>query len=117
MNTQHSNPNNSLIPSSGCIGSGENQTCQYDFIKFIEGITKNSLQERLSAESNKIWLCGNGYYDGNDGPENKITFTIRNEVSPEIKTPYEMTQDLGNLKFKNFNGNGIVDISDLNINL
>lgn len=117
MNTQHSNPNNSLIPSSGCIGSGENQTCQYDFIKFIEGTTKNSLQERLSAESNKIWLCGNGYYDGNDGPENKITFTIRNEVSPEIKTPYEMTQDLGNLKFKNFNGNGIVDISDLNINL
>jgi hypothetical protein len=117
MNTQHTDQNNTLIPSSGCIVSNGNQTCQYDFIKFIEGTTNNTLQERLSAESNKIWLFGNGLYDGNDGPNNKITFTIRNEVSPEIKTPYIQTQDFGNLKFNNFNGNAIIDISDLNINL
>ena len=117
MNTQHTDPNNTLIPSSGCIGSNENQTCQYDFIKFIEGSTNNTLQLRLSAESNKIWLFGNGLYDGNDGPNEKITFTIRNEVSPLIKTPYASTNDLGNLKFNNFNGNGIIDITDLNINL
>ena len=117
MNTQHTDHNNTLIPSSGCIGSDENQTCQYDFIKFIEGTTNNTLHERLSAESNKIWLFGNGLYDGNDGPNDKISFTIRNEVSPEIKTPYKQEQDLGNLKFNNFNGNGIIDITDLKINL
>ena len=35
-------------------------------------------------------------------------------MSPLIKTPYASTNDLGNLKFNNFNGNDIIDITDLN---
>ena len=60
MNTQHTDSNNTLTPSSGCYSNANQNICNYNFKRFIEGSSVDMQQVRLSAESNKIWLFGNG---------------------------------------------------------
>jgi hypothetical protein len=100
MHKEHYDDSNDLIASD--------ITKRYDFRIYIKGNTNDNIQ--LTAESNKVWLFGNGEFDG--------TFlnnyhTIKNQAYPNQGTP-----DLGVLNLKGgLTPNDIIPISDLNIKL
>lgn len=100
MHKEHFDDFNELIASD--------TSKKYDFRVYVQGSTNDNIQ--LTAESNKVWLFGNGEFDG--------TFlnnyhTIKNQINPNPGMP-----DVGMLNLKGgLTPNDIIQISDLYIRL
>lgn len=96
MHKEHYDDRNDLIASD--------ITKRYDFRIYIKGNTNDNIQ--LTAESNKIWMFGNGEFDGT---YLKSNYTIRNQTNPNLGMP-----DVGILNLKGgLTPNDIIQISDL----
>lgn len=100
MHKEHYDDRNDLIASD--------ITKRYDFRIYIKGNTNDNIQ--LTAESNKIWMFGNGEFDGT---YLKSNYTIRNQTNPNLGMP-----DVGVLNLKGgLTLENIIPNSDLYIKL
>lgn len=104
MHKNHFDTDNELVATN---------SSNYDFRIYIGNNSDEQTNIQLTAESNKIWLFGNGEFDGIIENSN---YTIRNQITPNPSTP--ITTDIGKLNLKgSLTLSNIIDINDLNINL